>query len=447
MRPLLVLGLMLALYLPVTSYGQPYRFPLKVSENRRYLSDQEGRPFLYVSDAAWSLFIGFTVAEAREYFLERKRQGFSAIQVQLTYFPGETARNPEGQLPFDAYDFARPNDRYFDHAGRIIALADSLNLLMVVAPLWYSCCNDGWGSNPAQYMKQNGVGKCEGFGRYVGQRFGQYPNLVWIMGGDNDPWGNEAEVQALALGLKAAAPHHLITYHAASTHSSTDVWPDAPWLDFSMVYTYFRGFSKAWNRVQPDVYEVCHTEYRKAPAMPFILGESNYEGEHTELSNTALQARKQAWYTLLSGGCGHAYGSRFWVAGYQRPPGDPAWRAILTQDGAESLIHLNTLFARFDWTRLVPDLSGAFLNSNVGYAKNDFAVAALTHDRKIALAYLPSGRTLRPDLRLMAGKKVRAGWYNPRTGGFASPVVFKVTQPAELTPPDTLDWVLFLESL
>ena len=31
-----------------------------------------------------------------------------------------------------------------------------------------------------------------------------------------------------------------------------------------MVYTYFRGFNKAWNKNQPDVYEVSHAEYPEA---------------------------------------------------------------------------------------------------------------------------------------------------------------------------------------
>ena len=78
-----------------------------------------------------------------------------------------------------------------------------------------------------------------------------------------------------------------------------------------MVYTYFRGFNKAWNCVQQDVYEVCYAEYKKAAGMPFILGESTYEGEHGDWGND-LQVRKQAWWAVLSGAAGHAYGSPRW---------------------------------------------------------------------------------------------------------------------------------------
>jgi Protein of unknown function (DUF4038) len=34
--------------------GMPY--PVQVSDNRRYLIDQEGNPFFYLGDTAWELF-------------------------------------------------------------------------------------------------------------------------------------------------------------------------------------------------------------------------------------------------------------------------------------------------------------------------------------------------------------------------------------------------------
>jgi hypothetical protein len=52
-------------------------------------------------------------------------------------------------------------------------------------------------------------------------------------------------------------------------------------------------YTSAWNKNQPDVYEVSHAEFAKVPVRPFVLGESTYEGEHGALGS-ALQARKQA---------------------------------------------------------------------------------------------------------------------------------------------------------
>ncbi|MGB3777753.1 MAG: DUF4038 domain-containing protein [Tunicatimonas sp.] len=71
------------------------------------------------------------------------------------------------------------------------------------------------------------------------------PPIVSAPGGDNDPFNALEEIEAMADGLHRQAGNQLFTYHAASTHSSTDVFPEADWLDVSMVYTYFRGFGKA----------------------------------------------------------------------------------------------------------------------------------------------------------------------------------------------------------
>ena len=49
-----------------------------------------------------------------------------------------------------------------------------------------------------------------------------FANVLWILGGDNDPNNARAEIRALGLGLKDAAPQQLITYHAASAGSITD---------------------------------------------------------------------------------------------------------------------------------------------------------------------------------------------------------------------------------
>ncbi len=88
-------------------------FPLKVSENRRHLVDQQGTPFLYQADTPWMLFTKPTETEAKEYIARRKEQGFTALQVMLTGFLGMT--NRAGELPFGGtppeQDFASPARR------------------------------------------------------------------------------------------------------------------------------------------------------------------------------------------------------------------------------------------------------------------------------------------------------------------------------------------------
>ena len=276
-------------------------FPLKVSENRRHLADQRGTPFLYNADTPWMLFTKLSEPEAKEYIARRKEQGFTALQVMLTGFLGMT--NLAGELPFAGtppeQDFAQPNEKFFAHVDRVVTETQRQGLLLAIAPLWSGCCGEGWAgkekNGALKPLNANGADKSRELGRWLGQRYGKFDKVLWILGGDNHPNNARAEIRALGLGLKDTAPKQLITYHAASSHSSTDVWPaDERWLYVSMVYSYFRSFNKAWNKNQPDVYEVSHAEFAKIPVRPFFLGESTYEGEQGAWGS-ALQARKQAY--------------------------------------------------------------------------------------------------------------------------------------------------------
>lgn len=439
-------GVVLSLLACALGSAEP-AFPLKVSPNRRHLVDRNGEPFLYQADTAWMLFLKRTGTEAAEYIRRRRQQGFNAIQVQLTGFLGMT--NRAGDLPFAGtppeQDFARPNEAFFATVDGMVREAGHQGMLLAIAPLWAGCCGEGWAGRdregrPAP-MNVNGPAKAREFGRWLGRRYGGFHHVLWILGGDNDPHTAREEIRALGLGLKETAPQQLITYHAASTHSSTDVWPaDESWLDVVMVYSYFRGFNKAWNRDQPDIYEVSHAEHAKIPVRPFFLGESTYEGEHGDWGS-ALQARKQAWWCVLGGGFGHAYGSPNW-----NMPAD--WRDVLELPGANSLVHLRTLLESRPWWKLMPDRHNVVAIEGRGaFATNDYAVTALARDGSFALSYLPSKRALTIDLTKIAGQRVAASWFNPRTGESTRIPEVTDTKRRAFEPPTEGDWVLVLEAV
>lgn len=425
--------------------GASPQFPLKVSGDHRHLADQNGVPFLYQADTPWMLFLKLSEVEAKDYIARRKEQGFNALQVQLTGFLGMTNRT--GELPFAGtppeQDFFRPNEKFFAHVDLVIAEADRHGMLIAITPAWAGCCGEGWAGREKdgrlKPLNANGVDKTREFGRWLGKRYGKFNHVLWILGGDMDPHPAPDEIRALGLGLKDAAPKQLITYHASSTHSSTDVWPgDQPWLDFSMVYTYFRGFNKAWNKNQPEVYEVSHTEFAKMPVRPFILGESTYEGEHGDWGS-ALQARKQAWWCVLAGGTGHAYGSPNWNMPLN-------WREILEFPGANSLKHLRTLLESRPWWKLAPDVDNIVVVDGRGtFATGDYTVTAVAADGSFAVSYLPTNRSLTIDLAKLSGGRIAANWFNPRSGETTSIGQFDAKNRHTFAPPGEGDWVLVLD--
>lgn len=383
------------------------------------------------------LFLKLTLFEAEEYLRARKEQGFNTIQVQLTGFYGMT--NREGHLPFASDDFARPDPGFFDHVNTVMEKAREMNLLLAVAPLWSGAYGEGWAGDDKEGLPKpinaNGPEKCGTFGHWLGERYGKFDNIIWILGGDDDPDNAREEIRALALGLKAAAPCHLLTYHAASSHSSTDVWPNESWIDLPMVYTYFRGFNKAWNKDQPDVYEVSWKEYEKSPTRPFILGESTYEGEH-DAWGSPLQARKQACWAILSGAAGHAYGSPNWNV-------PDNWREQIQREGANTLQHLRNFFESIDWWQLVPDHPAKFATAGAGQiGVNDLAVTAVSEDRTFAATYFPSQRKITYDLEVLTPKELSMVWFKPRTGERSSDERVGKVSVAEFEPPSEGDWLL-----
>ncbi|MCW5557593.1 MAG: glycoside hydrolase family 140 protein [Verrucomicrobiae bacterium] len=420
-------------------------FPLQLASDGRRLVDARGTPFLYQADTPWMLFLKLTESEARDYIARRKEQGFNALQVQLTGFLGMT--NRAGDLPFagtpSEQDFTQPNEQFFAQVDRVVDEARRQGMLLAIAPLWSGCCGEGWAgkekNGSLKPLNANGADKAREFGRWLGRRYLRFDHLMWILGGDNDPYNARPEIRALGLGLKDAAPRQLITYHASSTHSSTDVWPaDETWLDVVMVYSYFRGFNKAWNTDQPDVYEVSHAEFAKIPVRPFFLGESTYEGEHGGWGS-ALQARKQAWWCLLGGGFGHAYGSPNW-----NMPSN--WREVLELPGANSLKHLRALLESRPWWRLMPDVNNVVAVDGRGvFATNDYTVTALAADGSFALSYLPAKRTITIALSKVSGSKVLASWFNPRTGETTRLGEFTEKEKQAFEPPSEGDWVLVLD--
>ncbi|RYZ34544.1 MAG: DUF4038 domain-containing protein, partial [Sphingobacteriales bacterium] len=188
--------------------------PLKLSKDKRHLTDQKGKYFLYNADTGWMLFLRLNQQETVEYLSQRKSLGFNVIQVQLTGFAqwdGQKPVNRNGQKPFlKDNDISVPNPNYFDHIEWVLKKADSIGRIIAIAPLWAGCCGEGW-AGKGKPMELNRPEGNFAFGEYLGKRLGRYKHVLWIMGGDNDPGQDSENYRQLALGIKKHAPAQLIT--------------------------------------------------------------------------------------------------------------------------------------------------------------------------------------------------------------------------------------------
>jgi hypothetical protein len=430
-------------------------FPLKIGSNSRYLIDQKGRPFLLNADAGWEVFNQLKLEEVEEYFKARKAQGFNTIQTQLCRYD---RGNVYGEVPFpNNQDFTQPNEKFFEHADRVFKKAEEMNLFLAVSPLWLGCCGGDWGGRSQngipRPIKANGPDKCREFGRWLGKRYAKFKHVMWIIGGDANPNDDREEYRQLALGIKETAKHHFLTYHAASTLSSMDVWKNEDtWIDIVMVYTYFGGKMGTWTPHHPEVYQVSIKEYNRYPGpRPFFLGESQYEGGSGNDNGTDAQARRQSYWAMLGGAMGHCYGSPLYSF-------KTDWRNYLNLPGANQLKYFYELFSSRNWYDLVPDQENQLLISGEGsYGSPLYIAAAKSIDNRLALIYVPPGssinRRFKVDLSDLVGT-VRARWFDPTDGTYrnidSSPFKTKGIQdfiaPGKNRAGET-DFVLVLESL
>ena len=64
-------------------------------------------------------------------------------------------------------------------------------------------------------LRNNGLAACAAYGKYLGSRYKDFPNVVWLHGNDFSSWkngpGDGGLVQAVAKGIKSEDPGHLQT--------------------------------------------------------------------------------------------------------------------------------------------------------------------------------------------------------------------------------------------
>ncbi len=407
---------------------------LRVSGNHRHLVDAENNPFLLQGDAAWSLMATLEKADASAYLKNRREKGFNAILVNLIEhkFCKNPPRNAEGEAPFTtAGDFSTPNERYFAHADWMFKEAAKNGIYVLLAPIYlgYKGTDEGW----MDELMALSPAKCLEYGRYLGRRYRDFGNVIWVMGGDRNPESALERVDLIALGIKEHDPKHLFTAHCAPDNDAADQYGGGGWLSFNTVYTY--------QLIHPRLYGA----YRRNPAQPFILIESSYEGEH---NSSEAQIRRQAYWTILCGGFGHVFGNNpIWhFDGPGLFPVKETWRQAMDLPGSVSMKHWGDLFRSRKWQELVPDLKHEVVTKGLGEFRGlDYLAAARTADGGTVVAYLPTSRAITVNMSKISGKQARAWWFDPRSGEASTAGAFATQGLHEFSPPGPGDWVLVLD--
>ncbi len=403
---------------------------LKVSENRRYLQYEDGKPFFYLGDTAWELFHRLNREEATQYLTNRTQKGFTVIQaVVLAQLGGLTVPNAYGDLPLTGGDPAKPVEAYFRHVDFIVNKAEELGLYVGMLPTWGS----HWALGKAAFTPAN----ARQYGRFLGNRYKDKP-IIWVLGGDRSVT-NEAEraiIDAMAAGLSEGdGGAHLKTFHPIGPGLSSIKLHDAPWLDFNM-------FQSSHAARDHDNGLYAENDYALKPVKPTMDGEPRYEGIPVGFYNRGASGierfddydvRQAAYWSLLAGACGFTYGNNnIWqmykpgVAG----AGDAArrdlfggpgsiiganipWHEALDHPGAFQMRHVRRLFESLPFMKLIPDQRLILNGPTTGGSK---IRAARAGDGSFAIIYTPRGESFTLDKSVIKADQQRQFWYDPRYG-------------------------------
>jgi len=414
----------------ITTASAGPEYPLRVADEARQVLDANGEPQFFAAASTWHLAMRISREDVERVLDDRAGKGFNSLLLMLMVPDGYygAVDNFYGDAPFDlSGDFSTPNAAYFDHVEWVLDAADARGMTVFLAPayLGFDCGPEGWCAE----MQAAGVDAMRNWGRWVGQRFVDQANIVWVQGGDADAsvYGVEELVDAVAEGILEVDSTHLHTAHCARNLSGEDCY-DRPWLDINSTYS-------DCQLVTADLRQ----SYQSSSARPYIFIEGRYEFEE---DGTDECIRYQSHAALLGGAVGNFYGSRdIWCF-------EPGWEATLDSKGSRDLAHYHELLQSRPWELLNPDFHHFVVKEAFGtIGEPDYVSAAYTSDGNSILAHVPNGAQITVSLAAMAGLLSEAWWFDPQTGD-AQPVGnFPTFGERYFKPPSNDDWVLIVDNV
>ncbi|MEN9938320.1 MAG: hypothetical protein RLZZ387_4899 [Chloroflexota bacterium] len=426
---------------------------VRVSDNRRFLVTEDGAPFFWLGDTAWELFHRLTREEIAHLLDNRRDNGFSVIQaVALAEFDGLHTPNAYGHTPLIEDDLTRPNELYWQLVDEAIDMAADRGLYVGLLPTWGDKVVPLWGIGPIVFTEEN----ARVYGRWLGERYRDRTNIIWVLGGDrpvrNDSFDVRPLWRAMAAGIDAGCGFSPVkTYHPNGGVSSSAWLHDEPWLDINMMQS---GHGSGHDT---PVWEKIAADYARTPVKPTLDGEPNYEDHPVNPWPTwdpALgyyrdhDVRKQCYRSVFAGGCGVTYGHhavwQFYGPHYEAiNHADRHWTEAINRPGARQMQHLRRLMESRPYLTRVPDQS--VLAQEAGEGGRHIR-ATRDGEGSYAMVYLPVSEPVTVRLDAVSGTTARAWWYDPRTGEASPAGELPASGTHTFAPPaDGPDWVLVLD--
>jgi protein tyrosine/serine phosphatase len=425
--------------------------PIRVSADGRYLGTADGKPFFWLADTAWPMFVRLDRKEADRYLKDRAAKGFTVIQAVVTGGPWDFhATNRYGDEPYVGGDPSKPNPKYFEHVDWVVDRAAQYGLRVAMAPTWGAVTIAGHKFKADVFNEEN----ARAYGAWLGARY-RTKGVIWILGGDTlpmssrgldmpSPDGRRKAIvdarpiyDAMAAGIEVGQGRDaFITYHpcGCSYYGVGDprtsvFFGNRDWLDMNMIQSsHFENpnlLSKWGYRFNWDSrrnHEAITAEYVSDPVRPVVDGEPHYEGiphDGGKPGWSAYDTRNSAYHALFAGAAGHTFGnnsihqlfdpSRTKANSAAKTP----WWVELDSAGSQQMEHVKVLFLSRPYFSRIPDQSLVRGSTAVG---TGFVSATRDRNGAYLMIYSPHGEPVEVDLNQLAGSDAVAWWFDPRTG-------------------------------
>ncbi len=403
---------------------------LRVSDDHRYLCHADGTPFLWMGDTAWAAPMHATDADWDAYLRDRVGKHFTVLQVAVApWWAG--ANNAEGQPAFLGEHLERWNPAFWKSYERKIQAANESGLFVLIVGIM----------EPTYRYPE--APEASRFARQVAARL--YGNFVAFSPSFDSGYRELGD--AVGAALRDATRVHLITQHPGTpsgqpTNAIAETYFDRPYMDFAGNQSGHNGGNL----------ELCSRQavrwnlhlFERRPPKPVINLEAMYDTDSSETQRPNAwrgeDARRLGYQSWLSGAMGYTYGTDLYEWGTDSAkPG--YWRTAMALPSSAEMRHLHDLLAGLEWWRLRP-AHDRVADPPEAYLKRPLLAKTESGDQ--ALAYLPAADAVRLNLTGFPGK-VRARWYNPRSGRFVGSAEECPASAAEVfAPPGPGDWALVL---
>jgi hypothetical protein len=178
-----------------------------------------------VGDSPQHLITNLSQQEAAAFMANRRGHGINTLWINLLCIFTEASCNRQAKT-FDGFvpflvpgDIATPNPAYFQRVDDVLRIAADHGMVVLLDPIETISWLD--------ILRKNGASKAFEYGQYLGNRYKDFPNIIWMHGNDLQSWRNAAD-DALVQAL-----------------------PWAPLIELNAAYTYFPTYAQVLTEYNP----------------------------------------------------------------------------------------------------------------------------------------------------------------------------------------------------